>query len=127
MCVCVCVCVVCMCVYVCVCVCNVHVMVCVSVCAHAVYVCVFSHVFTHVSVCARHCVCIDVSDSISFQEQVVSMSQLTFHVISMFIFKHYLQCSVLPRLLTKNAGLLYALQNVVYSCNSHSHQGQVTC
>ena len=119
-----------------VCMCARH-GVCISVCLWCVCSCV--HAFAslmHVSVCmctrmrmsckcvcvyvcSAMCVCVCVCASVCVRRcRILYLSRnklsayVTFHVISMFFFKHYLQCSVIPRLLTKKAGLFYAL----YTC-----------
>ena len=108
---------VCMCVSVCACsVCSwvhvyasqMHVSVCVSVCTHAhachvrVCVCVFNQVCVCVSVCAY-------TFQILYPSRNKSSVHVAFHVIRMYFFKHYLQCSISPRLMTKITGLFYTL------------------
>ena len=63
-----------------------------------------------VYVCSAMCVCASVCmrrRRILYLSRNKSSTYVAFHVISMFFFKHYLQCSViLPRLLTKTAKML---------------------
>ena len=81
---------------------------CVCACAHA-RIC---HVSMRVCMCVRPCVCVSVCVHRCWSlylSRNKSSAYVTFHVISMFFFKHDLQCSVILRLLTKTTGLFYAL------------------
>ena len=83
-----------------------HISVCMCTCAQTsckcVCVCVCTAMYVCMSVCVQRC-------QILYPSRNKSSAYMAFHVISMFFFKHYLPCSVIPRLLKKTAGLFYPL------------------
>ena len=94
----------------CVCVWCAH-PVCVYMCtsrAHACACCVSACMRVCLAMCVRVSVCV-LTFRILYPSKNRLSAYVTFHVISMFFFKHYLQCGVIPRLVEKNVALFYTL------------------